>query len=546
MHGKPIVSIILIFLNEEKFIQEAIASVLAQTYDCWELLLVNDGSSDRSESIVRSYVQQDPQKIYYLEHEGGQNRGMSASRNLGIQQAKGKYITFIDGDDLWLPDKLEQQVAIMEAQPDAALVCGRTQWWYSWTGKAEDQQCDFLQKLAVPLNTLVQPPTLLLMFLRDEWASLCDILVRRTAIETVGGYEDDFPGMYEDQVFHTKLCLAFPAFVSSECWYRYRQHNEACTITSHAQKKYYNARKAFLIWLERYLQQQQAENTEAWDFVQQNLWHYRHPLQSRLIARLHRLKKDSKDIVKQTAKQVLPISWRKWLRNQWSDQNSLPVGYANFGSLRRLTPISDNFGFDRGLPVDRYYIENFLLRQSQDIQGRVLELLDNTYTLRFGGDRVTKSDVLHSPIGEIGPLITIVADLTDAEHIPSDSFDCIILTQTLLFIYDLQAAIKTLYRILKPGGILLVTVPGISQIIREDMELWGEYWRFTKQSAQRLFEEAFPSENVEVEANGNVLTATAFLYGLASQELKQSELDYHDPNYEVIITLRAVKPKKQP
>ncbi|MGL5075870.1 MAG: glycosyltransferase family 2 protein, partial [Waterburya sp.] len=130
MHDKPLVSVILIFLNEEKFIQEAIASVLAQTYDCWELLLVNDGSSDRSESIAQSYVQQDPQRIYYLEHEGGQNRGMSASRNLGIQQAKGKYITFIDGDDIWLPDKLEQQVAIMEAQPDAALVCGRTQWWY--------------------------------------------------------------------------------------------------------------------------------------------------------------------------------------------------------------------------------------------------------------------------------------------------------------------------------------------------------------------------------------------------------------------------------
>ncbi|MGL6345186.1 MAG: glycosyltransferase, partial [Waterburya sp.] len=455
MHDKPLVSVILIFLNEEKFIQEAIASVLAQTYDRWELLLVNDGSSDRSESIAQSYVQQDPQRIYYLEHEGCQNRGMSASRNLGIQQAKGKYITFIDGDDLWLPDKLEQQVAIMEAQPDAALVCGRTQWWYGWTGKTEDLQRDFLQKLDVPLNTLVQPPTLLLMFLRDEWASLCDVLVRRTAIETVGSYEDDFPGMYEDQVFHTKLCLAFPAFVSSECWYRYRQHNEACTITSHAQKKYYNARKGFLIWLEQYLQQQQAKNTEAWDFVQQNLWHYRHPLQSRLIARLHRVKKDSKDVVKQTAKQVLPISWRKWVRNKWSDQNSLPVGYANFGSLRRLTPISDNFGFDRGLPVDRYYIENFLLRQSQDIQGKVLELLDNTYTLRFGGDRVTQSEILHAPMGDITPSVSIVADLTSADNIPSDSFDCIILTQTLQFIYDFRAAIKTIYRILKPGGVLL-------------------------------------------------------------------------------------------
>lgn len=224
----------------------------------------------------------------------------------------------------------------------------------------------------------------------------------------------------------------------------------------------------------------------------------------------------------------------------------LPIGRIKLGSFRRLTPIDRNFGFTRGLPIDRYYIEKFLSRQSEDIQGRVLELGDDTYTKRFNGDRVTKSDVLHSPIGDIGSLITIVADLTRADHIPSNTFDCIILTQTLLFIYDLPAAIKTLYRILKPSGVLLITVPGISQIIREDMKLWGEYWRFTQQSARRLFESAFPSENVEVETYGNVLTATAFLYGLASQELKQSELDYHDPDYEVIITLRAVKPQEQP
>ncbi|MGL4881520.1 MAG: methyltransferase domain-containing protein, partial [Waterburya sp.] len=191
-------------------------------------------------------------------------------------------------------------------------------------------------------------------------------------------------------------------------------------------------------------------------------------------------------------------------------------------------------------------IENFLLRQSQDIQGRVLELLDNTYTLRFGGDRVTQSDILHAPMGDIAPSVSIVADLTSADNIPSDSFDCIILTQTLQFIYDFRAAIKTIYRILKPGGVLLLTVPGISQISREDMDLWGEYWRFTSLSVQKLFEEVFGQTTIQVENYGNILTATAFLYGLATQELRQSELDYHDPNYEVIITLRAVKPEEQP
>jgi SAM-dependent methyltransferase len=137
---------------------------------------------------------------------------------------------------------------------------------------------------------------------------------------------------------------------------------------------------------------------------------------------------------------------------------------------------------------------------------------------------------------------TIVADLTCADHISPDTFDCIILTQTLQFIYDVQAALKTLYRILKPGGILLATFAGISQISRWDMDRWGHYWNFTTLSAQRLFEESFPAATVKVEAYGNVLAAVALLNGLATQELRREELDHHDPDYEVLITVRAVKP----
>ncbi len=544
MSRRPLVSIILIFLNEEKFIAKAIASILAQTYKNWELLLVDDGSTDQSSAIARSYTEKFSQQIKYLEHQGHQNLGMSASRNLGIDRAVGEYIAFIDGDDIWLPKKLEQQVAIMETQPDAALVCGRTKWWYGWTGKPEDEQRDFIQKLDIPLNSLTKPPAVLLLFLRDEWASLCDILVRREAIKAIGGYEDSFAGMYEDQVFHAKLCLNFPVYVSSECWYLYRQHNQACTIQTHTAQKYYDARKTFLIWLEQYLSQQQAQDTEIWQFVQQELWHYRHPLQSRIIARLYRLKKEGKDFIKSIVKKILPITSYQRLAYQLHHPDLPPIGLTRFGDLRRLTPISDNFEFDRGLPLDRYYIENFLFSQREGIKGRVLEVQDNTYTMRFGGDRITQSDILHAPMGNIDPSVSIVADLTRAENIPSNSFDCIILTQTLQFIYDMRSAIETVSRILKPGGVLLLTVPGISQISREDMDLWGEYWRFTQLSAQRLFEEVFPPEEIEVKSYGNVLTATAFLYGLATKELQPSELDFHDPNYEVIITVKAVKSRK--
>jgi len=217
-----------------------------------------------------------------------------------------------------------------------------------------------------------------------------------------------------------------------------------------------------------------------------------------------------------------------------------PVGLVRFGDLRRLKPISRVWGSDRGLPVDRYYIEHFLAANAGDIRGRVLEIKDDLYTTRFGGRRVVSSDILHSEPGN--PAATLIADLTRGDSLPSDAFDCIILTQTLHLIYDVRAALNTLYRILKPGAVLLTTVSGISKISREDMDRWGHSWSFTTSSARLLFEEYFPPANVQVEAHGNVLAAVAFLHGLSSGELRRKELDYCDPDYQVLITVRAVKP----
>ncbi len=244
-----------------------------------------------------------------------------------------------------------------------------------------------------------------------------------------------------------------------------------------------------------------------------------------------------------TGRAILPAPLRRWIKLLWRKSNLWPpVGWVRFGSLRRVTPISRIFGFDRGQCIDRYYIENFLARNAKDIRGCVLEIGDNTYTRRFGGELVTESQVLH--VQEGNPRATIVADLTSSNPIASDSFDCVILTQTLQFIYDTRAAIRTLYRILKPGGILLATFAGISQISRYDRERWGDYWRFTTLSARRLFEEAFPTTHIKVEAYGNVLAAGAFLQGLAAEDLRREELDHRDPDYEVLITVRAVKSKE--
>lgn len=216
-----------------------------------------------------------------------------------------------------------------------------------------------------------------------------------------------------------------------------------------------------------------------------------------------------------------------------------PVGSVDFGQLRSTEPISRVFGLDRGTPIDRHYIEAFLQAEAERIRGRVLEIGDATYTSRFGGANVTRSEVLHVT-GESSET-TIVADLTDAVSIDDDTFDCIILTQTLHFTYAMERVVAELHRILAPGGSVLCTVPGISQISRYDMERWGDYWRLTSLSARELFETAFRRDTVAVRTFGNVLASVAFLHGLAISELTEAELDVNDDDYQLIVAIRATK-----
>jgi SAM-dependent methyltransferase len=208
------------------------------------------------------------------------------------------------------------------------------------------------------------------------------------------------------------------------------------------------------------------------------------------------------------------------------------------GDLRRTTPIDPNWGFERGTPIDRVYVERFVGGHAADIRGRVLEIAAPDYTTRFGTG-VERVDILMASEGN--PQATIVGNLADAPHIPDGTFDCAIVTQTLQFVYDVRGALATLHRILAPGGVLLATVPGITRISPPEDEIWGEWWHFTSRSAQRLAEEAFGEGNVEVEAFGNVLVAAGFLYGLAASDLKPEELEERDRLYEVIVGLRAVK-----
>jgi SAM-dependent methyltransferase len=207
---------------------------------------------------------------------------------------------------------------------------------------------------------------------------------------------------------------------------------------------------------------------------------------------------------------------------------------ARFGALRRLTPLSDNWGYDRGTPVDRWYIERFLERRAADVRGRVLEVKSDDYARRFGRDVTT--EILD--IDEDNPRAGVVADLARPEQLPEGRFDCFVLTQTLQYVPDLEMAVRSCRQVLAEGGVALVTVPTVSAIAESH---WPDVWRFTPSGCRALFDQVFGADNVVVEAHGNLLSSIAFLHGIAAEELEPRELDVADPRYPVIVSVRAVR-----
>jgi SAM-dependent methyltransferase len=210
---------------------------------------------------------------------------------------------------------------------------------------------------------------------------------------------------------------------------------------------------------------------------------------------------------------------------------------VRLGALGRTEPLSREWGYDRGKPIDRYYIDAFIERHRADITGRVLEIKDSRYTQRFGTS-VTQRDVLD--INAENPRATFVADLAAADVVPSDAFDCCIVTQTLQYIFDVHAGVRHLHRVLRPGGVLLATVPVLSKLLDPAMG-YTDYWRFTPDSCNRLFGDVFGKENFALEGHGNVLTSIAFLSGMAQEELSRADFGHEDPLYPLILTIRAVK-----
>jgi glycosyltransferase involved in cell wall biosynthesis len=283
-----LVSIVIPFHETPpQFFSEAIESVRAQTYADWELLLASDGARGACVQIAERYSVED-RRITLLWHPGGVNRGHSATRNLGLAHARGEFVTFLDSDDLLLPHKLTEQVALLRAHPGAGMIYGYTEYWHSWTG--EPRIRDYVPALGVAAGTLADPPRLLSLYLEGTAAvpCTCSVLARRDVVRSIGGFEDSFRALYGDQAFYAKMCLATPILVANGLWDRYRQHARSLTGSTRAPQEREH-RHRFLSWLEHYLRQQAVLDRSVWRAVRREQWKLRHPYVARVLRSGRRL-----------------------------------------------------------------------------------------------------------------------------------------------------------------------------------------------------------------------------------------------------------------
>jgi len=283
MDVKARVSVIVCTLNAERFLAETVESVFAQTFKNWELLFVDDGSADGSTAIAQGYAAKYPQTVRYLEHFGHRRRGQGASRNMGIKNAIGEYIAILDHDDVWLPNKLERQVAILDSRPEVAMVYGATQYWHSWTGDTHDLEEDFIQQPGVQADRIYNPPDLLKLTLTEQITPPIptDFMFRKDCISNLGGFEESFIGalsMFEDQAFLVKVFSTLRVFVSDECWDRYRIHpDQHCAKVMRSGKKP-QTELFFLSWVSEYLGFQGTQDVEIEAIINRRMRPYSHPL----------------------------------------------------------------------------------------------------------------------------------------------------------------------------------------------------------------------------------------------------------------------------
>jgi glycosyltransferase involved in cell wall biosynthesis/SAM-dependent methyltransferase len=477
------VSVIMPFLDQERYIAEAIESVLDQGYTAWELLLVDDGSTDGSTAIAREHATRYPNKIRYFEHPGHANRGASASRNLGIRHARGEFLALLDADDLWLPHKLEQQVPLLDAHPEIGMLYGHTLRWYSWLPEPAPGPVDHYPNLGVPLNRLLQPPELAVRCVRGKAAipCTCSVLLRREVVERVGGFEESFLRVFTDQAFYLKLFAVTPVLVVNRTWDRYRIHGASAVSLIEAAGRFRTERTNYLRWAARYVAEREVGGRRLNEALRTELWFCTHP-------RTH---------------QALTWTRRSLRRARQGLRRRVEAGASRIAArLRRGGTLSSDRASRRTAPdgkVDTAHsavVQAFFARHAHDVRGRVLDLGCGPMGAHDEAREVAVGDpaLWHSANPQ-----SVLANAAWSEAAAGASgFDCVLLCDVLHLVGDVPAVLRRVRELLKPGGVVLATMAGADPLFRPQREpVW--FSAFTAESVRRLFEACFPAEAVQVE-----------------------------------------------
>ncbi len=530
------VGIIVTTFNHAHFLGEALDSVRAASRPEDTVIVVDDGSNDDPASVVARFT-----NVRLIRRSNG---GLAAARNTGLAALDTTYVVFLDADDRLEPGAIAAGLDCFARAPESGLVYGG-HCYIDTSG----------QRTGPRFAPAGEHPYVKLLggnFIGMHGA----VMYRRECLVAVGGFDESLRRC-EDYDTYLRMARHYPIIGHPQIVAAYRQHGGNMSANHRAM-----LRSALAVHA-RY-EPSPAEGAVArdtwakgrqfwrdWYTEQMALSRYaRRQRGARLLATLPEFAAMLPVAPRVAAAQVIGGIRRRvaaLLPGRLGDrvlagrEHIPPRGRVRFGDLHRIRPISDCFGYDRGLPIDRYYIEGFLARHAADIRGRVLEVGDDAYTRKFGGSRVCRSDVLHVHFGN--PRATFVGDVSQPGILPDDTFDCIVFTQTLHLVFDFRAAIEHLHQALAPGGVLLVTVPGISQVDRGE---WGNswFWSFTPAAMRRLFTETFAPDDVAVERYGNVFAAIAFLQGLAVEEVNATELEPIDDAYPVIAAVRARKRDK--
>lgn len=521
------IAVVIPTFNHTHFLADAINSVLRQTRPADEIIVVDDGSTDNPDEVVDQFP-----SVLLIRQD---NRGISAARNAGLRSCSATHVVFLDADDLLLPCALETGLTFWKSHPDCAFVYGG----YRNVSKTLEpiKRDAFYDISANPHLELLSGNVI---------GAHHAVLYRRDRLIEINGFDESLR-YCEDYDIFLRITWCYPVAGYPTTVALVRRHGQNMSTN------YGEMLRSFLTVLDKHEARIQPDAaTRA--AIKRGKTIRRDRYAAAMLGAAAKTWRGHRAIV--------PTLWEILRIVMWSPTTLIRVSFRKFdrrtrktltpfaiqalqrlrgrrGNLNRVSPLSRAFGFDRGTPIDRYYIERFLANNAGDIRGRVLEIGDNHYTLRFGGAQVEQSDILH--VSERNPKATFIGDLTQPNCLPDSLFDCIILTQTLHLLFDMREGLATLYRALKPGGVLLMTVPGISEV--NSGQEWGEtwYWSLTVLSTRRLLKEQFKSEDVHVESHGNVFAAAAFLYGLACEEVPATDLDMNDLSYPVTIAARAIK-----